>query len=80
MCVQPVICCLLIGCLLIALDAHKVSRNGYGPGTKAQKLLGPWPGSSWLLGIARWSRAHIYVAEHMYIKGAINRQSRIGNR
>ena len=34
---------LLIDCLLIALDAHMFTINGYGPGTKAQgqKLLGP---------------------------------------
>ena len=43
-----------IDCLLIALDAHMLSHNGYGPGTRAlgpkaagpqapaQQLLGPW--------------------------------------
>ena len=36
---------LLIDCLLLALDAHKFSHTGYGPGTKAQgpKAAGPQP-------------------------------------
>jgi len=36
-------------CILIALDAHMFSHNGYGPGTKNQGL-GPGP---WVL----WARA-----------------------
>ena len=83
------VCCLScaafwlpVDCLLIALDAHMFSHNGYGPGTKAQ---GP---RSWVpqvpahcsLAIGHWSRAHIHP-EHMCIKGklqAIDRQT-IGN-
>ena len=46
-------------CLLIALDAHMFSHNGYGPGTKDQgpKATGPGPGGPQLLGLGPWSRA-----------------------
>ena len=51
-----------IDCLLIALDAHMFSHNGYEPGTKDQgpKAAGPGPGGPQLLGPGPWSRAHIY--------------------
>ena len=49
---------LLIDCLSIALDAHMLSPNGYGPGTRAQgprsvlNILGS-------LGFGPGSQAHI---------------------
>ena len=45
---------LLIDCLLISLDAHMFSHDGYGPGIKDQGL-GPEPIST--------------MAEHMCVKG-----------
>ena len=49
-------------CLLFALDAHMFSRNGYGPGTKAQgpKAAGPQVSAQHLLGLGPWSRPHIH--------------------
>ena len=51
-----------IDCLLIALDAHMFSHNGYGPGTRAQgpKAAGPGPGRPQLLGPGPGSRAQIH--------------------
>ena len=53
---------LRIDCLLIALDAHMFSHNGYGPRTKDQgsKAAGPGPRDPQLLGLAPWSWAHIH--------------------
>ena len=61
--------CLPIDCLLIALDAHMLSHNGYGPETKAQKLLGRGLGarSFWALGLGPGPIS--IMAEHMCIKG-----------
>ena len=51
-----------IDCLLLALDAHMLSHNEYGPGPRAQKGRGPGPGPAqrpfWALGSG--SRAHIH--------------------
>ena len=53
---------IVIDCLLIALDAHTFSHNGYGPETKDQgpKGAGPGPEGPQLLGPGHWSRAHIH--------------------
>ena len=55
--------------LLIALDAHMFSHDGYGPGTRAQKLLGRDLGdrSFWALGPDPGLIS--MMAEHMCIKG-----------
>ena len=60
-----------IDCLLIALDTHMFSHNGYSPGarTKAQKLLGRGLGarSFWAVGLGP---AFVYImAAHVCIKG-----------
>ena len=49
-------------CLLIALDAHMFSHNGYGPGTKAPgpKAASPQALAQQLLGTGPWSQAHIH--------------------
>ena len=51
-----------IDCLLIALDAHMRSHNGYGPGTRAQgpKAAGPQALAQQLLGPGSGSQAHIH--------------------
>ncbi len=50
--------------LLVALDAHMFSHNGYRPRTNAQgpRSCGPGPGTrpSSSLGLGPWSRAHIH--------------------
>ena len=67
---------LLIDCLLIALDAHMFSHNGYVPGTKdkestTQVVAGPGPGpgaaAPWALGLGPGPIS--VMAEHMCIKG-----------
>ena len=62
-------CILLIDCLLIALDAHMFSHNGYGPRLRAPKLLGRDLGdrSFWALGPGPGPIP--IMAEHMGIKG-----------
>ena len=58
-----------IDCLLIALDAHMFSHNGYGPGTKAQ---GP---RSWVPQAPAHSSLGLgpgpisIMVEHMCIEG-----------
>ena len=58
-----------IDCLLIALDAHIFSHNGYGP--KAQRAAAPGPGpgpaAPWALGLGPGPIS--IKAEHMCIKG-----------
>ena len=53
-----------IDCLSIALDAHMLSHNGYGPGTRAQgpkrARPGTRPGPAPFLGPGVESRAHIH--------------------
>ena len=53
---------LLIDCLLVGLDAHMFSHNGYGPETRTQgpKVAGPGPGGPQLLGPGPGARAHIH--------------------
>ena len=51
-----------IDCLSIALDAHMLSHNGYGPGTRAQgpKAAVPQVPAQQLLGPGSGPRAHIH--------------------
>ena len=74
--------CLLIAidCLLVALDAHMFSHNGYGPGTKDQcpKAAEPGPAGSQLWALGPGPGLVFIMGEHIRIKGnqqTINRQS-----
>ena len=56
MCMQAYI--FLIDCLLVALDAHMLSHNGYGPGTTDQ---GPKAGNIWASGAINSQSVAIYI-------------------
>ena len=58
-----------IDCLLIALDAHMFSHNGYVLGTKAQGAVGRGLGdpAAWALGLGPGPIS--IMAEPMCIKG-----------
>ena len=58
-------------CLLIALDAHMFSHNGYGPGTRTQgpKAAGPGPGDLSFWALCPVPGPVSIMAEHMCIKG-----------
>ena len=60
---------LSIDCLLIALDAHMFSHNGYGPGTKGQGAVGQDLGdpTPWALDLGPGPIS--IMAAHMCIKG-----------
>ena len=62
---------LIIDCLLIALDAHMFSHNGYGPGTRAQgpKAAVPQVPAQQLLDLGPGPGPISIMAEHMDIKG-----------
>ena len=50
--------CIVIDCLLITLDAHMFSHNGYGPGTKDRGPKAAGPGPAAFSG--PWFQAHIH--------------------
>ena len=63
-CLLYIVYWLLIDCLLIALDPHMFSHNGYGPGIRTQgpEAAGLGPGGPQLLGPGPGSRAHIHYS------------------
>ena len=72
--INTITCCILpIDCLLVALDAHIFSHNGYGPGTKDQgpEAAGPGPGGPQLLS----PRVPYPLWLNICASRAINRQS-----
>ena len=58
-----------IDCLLIALDAHMFSHDGYGPGTKAQGAAAPGPGPAAPWALVLGPGPISIMAEHVCIKG-----------